>query len=394
MVNRWLFTLITLVAGLARAGAQEGEEAYKKGDYKTALQEFKKTPKDPSTMAWIGFMYLEGNGVKKDLKIAASWIEKAANGGDDWAQFKFGMLLSDGIGIKKNESNAFEWLQKAFDAGNTDAIAPLGRMYKYGRGTPASPEKALELFRLGAEKGDVAAQYALGYELYKGEIVPVDYPKARELLQVVFDKTSDNGAAFYLGYMYDEGLGGSKDYAKAFRFYKVAADAGSNAAQNNLASMYRNGRGVTPNTDEAIYWYRKAAASGNTKARENLVSLQKSIEEQQQREARMVAERERAQAAKRHPGTMLCNSGSGTMKEYSGYVVMGKPYYIDNKGTTKISAYVENSSPPKLSLRVARLEFIYPNGKTVNMDNLDSDWGQLAPNRVFWSDENLWNQCY
>lgn len=393
-MHKLLLVLLTaFMSNPLHAGISEGKAAYEAGNYSAAFKEFQKDSKDPVAMAWLGLLYERGAGVKKDPKAAALWMEKAAKGGNDWAQNALSNYLETGQGVKKDYQQAFEWRKKAFDAGNIDAIAELGRMYQHGIGVQIDTEKALELFRQGVEKDDAFAKLKLGRELLLGEIVPKDYVKGKELLQAAYDRAGYVAAAYLLGALWQDGLGGSRDLKKAMEFYRVAADAGDPAAQHNLGSMYARGEGVAVDTSQAMSWYKKAAANGFAKSKEAAQKLQLAIEERQQREVKLAADLEKAQSAKRQLGTMLCSSGSGTMQEYTGYVVLGKPQFRAIQGYTRVSAYVEGSSPPMLSLRVARLQFTHQEGQTVNMDSFDSEWGQLAPGRVFWSNESRWRLC-
>ena len=57
--------------------------------------------------------------------------------------------------------------------------------------------------------------------------------------------------------MYEAGRGVPQDDAEAARWYRLAAEQGSGAAQFNLGLMYVNGRGVLFGQDyaEAARWY-------------------------------------------------------------------------------------------------------------------------------------------
>ena len=58
----------------------------------------------------------------------------------------------------------------------------------------------------------------------------------------------------------------NKDYARAYREWKAAAEAGQAAAQFDLGLLYAQGLGVRRDLGEAEKWYRKAAEQGNTEA--------------------------------------------------------------------------------------------------------------------------------
>lgn len=57
-----------------------------------------------------------------------------------------------------------------------------------------------------------------------------------------------------------------EDRAKAFHFYKKAANQGHAESQTNLAIMYREGEVVRQNISEYIKWLKKAAAQKETRA--------------------------------------------------------------------------------------------------------------------------------
>lgn len=94
-----------------------------------------------------------------------------------------------------------------------------------------------------------------------------DYAKALTLFRQI-DNNSE--AQYYIGKMYDFGLGLPQDYSTAFRWYRKAADKGDYNAQSNLGVMYVNGNGVAQNHTEAVRWFRKSAAQGCSEGQYNL----------------------------------------------------------------------------------------------------------------------------
>jgi len=90
-----------------------------------------------------------------------------------------------------------------------------------------------------------------------------DYATAVAKFTTAAQQGSDR-AQFWLGYMYDEGLGVDQDYAEALRLYRMAADQGHDLALLHIGYMYENGRGVAQNDAEALRWSRLAAAQGFT----------------------------------------------------------------------------------------------------------------------------------
>lgn len=54
----------------------------------------------------LGSMYLKGNGVKKNPKLALKWFEKAAAQNNAMAQLKLGFMYEDGTGVKQDKKKA------------------------------------------------------------------------------------------------------------------------------------------------------------------------------------------------------------------------------------------------------------------------------------------------
>jgi TPR repeat protein len=73
-----------------------------------------------------------------------------------------------------------------------------------------------------------------------------------------------------LGFMYSRGEGVSRDDARAFAWFKLAAEAGRPDAQFEVGKMYRNGAGTQPDADAALFWLRRAADQGKVEALEAL----------------------------------------------------------------------------------------------------------------------------
>ena len=63
---------------------QKGMDAYDRGDYDTALKEFRPLAEQgyPLAQATLGLMYAEGEGVAQEYQEAAKWIRLAATQGN------------------------------------------------------------------------------------------------------------------------------------------------------------------------------------------------------------------------------------------------------------------------------------------------------------------------
>jgi TPR repeat protein len=98
-----------------------------------------------------------------------------------------------------------------------------------------------------------------------------DYTRAFELARSLA-QGGDRQAQFTLGWLFEKGLGVSRDDKQAVLTYEQAAQQGQVNAQLRLGAMYETGRGVDRNDEQAFYWYRKAGEQGDPEA-ENDVGL-------------------------------------------------------------------------------------------------------------------------
>ncbi|MCZ6798923.1 MAG: hypothetical protein O7F12_00390 [Nitrospirae bacterium] len=93
--------LLSIVVGLALmlatpvlAGFQAGVEAYKRGDYETALKELRPLADQGDAVAQynLGLMYGKGQGVAQDYVLAHMWVTLAALRGKEDALKVRGIL--------------------------------------------------------------------------------------------------------------------------------------------------------------------------------------------------------------------------------------------------------------------------------------------------------------
>ncbi len=139
---------LTIFSSTAHADFKDGGQAYLKGDYEAAANEFipladrgdhramyalgsmysagQGVEKDlgkslelfteaakygrADAMYKLGLMYESGQGVTQDLKKAARNYLKSAKKGYPLGQYRLGLLYIDGKGVKKNAINAYSWL--------------------------------------------------------------------------------------------------------------------------------------------------------------------------------------------------------------------------------------------------------------------------------------------
>lgn len=129
---------------LSYADFEKGGEAYLKGDYEEAANEFIPLAKrgDHRAMYALGSMYSAGHGVKKDLKKSFNLFSEAAKNGRADAMYKLGLMYEKGLGIKQNLKKAIRNYQKSAKKGYPLAQYRFGLMYEKGLGTKQNPINA------------------------------------------------------------------------------------------------------------------------------------------------------------------------------------------------------------------------------------------------------------
>lgn len=122
-------------------------------------------------------LYAAGDGMAKDAKKAALWLERAARQGDPEAQYEYGMALREGRGAVQDDVRALAWLQQAADAGYAKAQFELGRMYFNGAGTPVDKLKAYTWLNVAAAQA--AAGAAALRDVVRGQLSAEEVVKAQ-----------------------------------------------------------------------------------------------------------------------------------------------------------------------------------------------------------------------
>lgn len=109
-----LFFLIIFLAfsTMAKADFNDGVVAYVMGDYDkafTTMQSLAETSDHGFAQYYVGMMYLKGQGVEQDYKLAGEWFRKASEKNIPQAQYKLGNLYFTGRGVPKDYEFAYVW---------------------------------------------------------------------------------------------------------------------------------------------------------------------------------------------------------------------------------------------------------------------------------------------
>ncbi|MCP3982282.1 MAG: SEL1-like repeat protein [bacterium] len=232
--------VLLLVPGVILGDYYAGLDAYERGDFSAALE---------------------------------NWLPLARQG-DAEAQFRAARVFAI-EGELQDLGEAFGWYLAAAESGHARAQNNLGGMYEAGRGTDPDPGQAARWYRAAAERGRPVAQNNLARLYEEGLGVERDTELAARWYRAAAEANHPS-AQNRLGLLYAAGDGVRADDATAARWFRRAARRGVAEAENNLAVMLDRGTGLKTDGDKALKWYLKAADHGLVAAQRNLGSLYRS----------------------------------------------------------------------------------------------------------------------
>lgn len=127
-----------------------GNEYYEKGDWQSAVAEWKSASEAGKDLLTplpggyearedahkaefnLGLVYTKGgHGIVENYQEAAKWYGLAAEGGRPEAQFNLGIFYLNGQGVPRNPDKGVEWLKKSARKGLQEAIDTLAELGIY-----------------------------------------------------------------------------------------------------------------------------------------------------------------------------------------------------------------------------------------------------------------------
>ncbi len=191
---------------------------------------------------YLALLYVNGNGVDKNLAIAKNWYTVAANGGYVIAQYELGVLYS--LSSQQNRSDfkkAWKWLSLASKNGNNDASNDLAVLYSKQK----QYQKAFDILQPSVEDKHAASMYTLSQFYLFGLGVTLNSARALSLLDASANKKYIP-AMLLLARLYAKGEHVEKDTSKSEAFYKKAYEKhNSKQAGVELARLYVEGNNLT-----------------------------------------------------------------------------------------------------------------------------------------------------
>jgi hypothetical protein len=262
---------------------------------------------DAAAQARLGWLYLEGKALARDMESGAYWMQKAADQGMPAAEFQMALLYRFGTGVRQDDRQGIEWLRRSALHGLAAGQFEWSVMLAAGQGVEKDDKESMKWLRKAAEQGHARAELAWGSRLRNGKGLATNEEEA----VIWFRKAADQEqpeALEALALMYLQGRGGlAKDPVKAAELFQRSAELGDIGAQTILGGMYVKGLGLSTNVIEGYKWLSVAATHAGTdvntvKEREFAINMRDDLErvmlESQIKEAKRRAARFHARLSK------------------------------------------------------------------------------------------------
>ena len=166
----------------------------------------------------LGSLYLFGEGVGKNERLAFLYASLAANERDQYGEFMLGTLYDEGVGTQQNKKKALEYYKKAVEDGSILAVKKVADFYAKGIGCEVNEDIAVKYYEISNNyEYDTEVEYQLGL-LYKNK---GRLKEALEKLERAYDEGIDN-ASLEIGCTYMQ----MKDNENATKWLNIAKDAG------------------------------------------------------------------------------------------------------------------------------------------------------------------------
>jgi len=212
-------------------------------------------------------LLLEGGGRRHAKAIRD--LEQSANRGSSEAEFN--LAVANMVGRYKGYSNreAFEIFLKSAKAGFDNAMFNVGRSYLAGKGVKKDLKAARRWFMRAARLNNAEALFSLGLLSEDSR----QFKRAFEFYRKAAKYGSLDGM-FNLAWCYDTGTGVKEDSRVAVRIYrKLLPKRKDSSVHFNLARAFLSGRGVQASITKARRHLRIASKMGHKEAGKMLKAI-------------------------------------------------------------------------------------------------------------------------
>jgi TPR repeat protein len=169
--------------------------------------------------ATLGWAYLQGEGVPRDVPVAIKWFEAAAAQGHAYSLFNLAMVYGAGWGAPKDEERAWKLADKAAAFRHPEAMAGVARHMLTEPAEQRNLPRAIRYLIAAADADQQHAIYMLGRQYHRGN-TGRDAQRAFQALQRASDRQS-LAAQVWIAQAYARGLGVAADAARAEELFRL-----------------------------------------------------------------------------------------------------------------------------------------------------------------------------
>lgn len=195
-----------------------------------------------------------------------------ADKGDGEAAYELGRIYEYGLLDEAQDfTKAYHYYQISHSKNNPLGSLALGYMYLNGCGTYKSLAHAESCFKSATLGGISEGYVGIGRVALLSPVTTASARKAYNNIKKAAEDESCIDAQYYMGYLYENGIGTIKNYDEAMKRYFNVLDLGIkreedsfavDMAYTRLGLMYLKGIGTEVDVDEAIAMFREASDDG------------------------------------------------------------------------------------------------------------------------------------
>lgn len=236
-------------------------------DKKESFKYFMKSAEmeHPRGLYWVGYLYALGQGVEKNIGLARSFMQRAADTGQVEQMRSFAYNCLSGRYFPRDYANAVKYYQNCANKGDAHSMYQLGYCHAHGLGVKRDAAAAFKFYCMAADKGDKDAQFRAAMMSFFRNGTKRDDNLSFKYLSMAAGQ-GHLKATYRLGNCYYFGFGVKQDFSKALEYFHRAAGKGEPESMVSIGYCYFRGFGVKQDLKEACKWYEKAAAKKNTSA--------------------------------------------------------------------------------------------------------------------------------
>lgn len=219
---------------------------------------------DETGILRAGEMLARGQGTARDVVRGRDVVRRLADKGNTFALISLGDLLSDGTAGPADAGAAADAYERAAGLGRADALLRLGDLFSLSTLVAPDHARAFDFYRRASAAGEFAGALRVGEMTVLGQGTPKNVDAGLRMISELAG-SGNRDALVLLGNLYStEGRGAvAADPAKAYGFYRQAADLGSVTGTLRAGVMLARGQGAAPDVAGGRTLLRKLADAGN-----------------------------------------------------------------------------------------------------------------------------------